>query len=229
MVHLDDLKAAEEKIRALAEAALATGRPYLLSKLGNDLGPELNTIRSVGASLADFIRSRLSHEYDIVLTGQHNNIQALVRAGEEIRGPILPPTQDVGAHKPPRFHYRFWAAFSVPLLSGTRYIDMNNFTFVDTDEEPEGNYAIIEAEFIAPAEADKRDALILQNIERWCAKSGFSIEQFHSKPRDKEPLSAKSVSGRSLLEVVIDALDNRQLSGTTLTLDVVAALFRRRL
>lgn len=229
MVHLDELKAAEEKIRALAEAALATGRPYLLSKLGNDLGPELNTIRSVGASLADFIRSRLSHEYDIAFTGQHANIQALVRAGTEIKDPAITPVDQIGTQKSPRFHYRFWAAFSVPLSAGTRYVDMNSFVFSDAEEKPDGNYVVIDPEFIVPAGAERRDALILQNIERWSEKNGFPLEQFYSKPRDRDPFSSKPASGRSLLELVIDALDTKQLGATSLTLDVIAELLRKRL
>lgn len=47
----------EEKIRSLADAYLAGGRPYLLSKLGKDLGDDLRVLKAaVDKPLASTLR-----------------------------------------------------------------------------------------------------------------------------------------------------------------------------
>jgi hypothetical protein len=104
----------ESKIRTLAENNLVSGRPYLLSRLGKDLGADLNELKiRTGKTLAQFLRTHLGSEFSIVGTGANNSVPALVR------GPVGPDTanpiaveETIPTKKKPRYNYRFWAAFT---------------------------------------------------------------------------------------------------------------------
>jgi hypothetical protein len=120
----------ESKIRTLAENNLVSGRPYLLSRLGKDLGADLNELKiRTGKTLAQFLRTHLGSEFSIVGTGANNSVPALVR------GPVGPDTanpiaveETIPTKKKPRYNYRFWAAFSVPLRGGQRFLNLRDFT-----------------------------------------------------------------------------------------------------
>jgi hypothetical protein len=224
-----ELQRIETKIIELAEAYLISGRPYLLSKLGIDLGEDLRKLKSLTSeSLAQFISNRLANRFSVALTGQHNNIQALVRA---VEANIAPETIEslVRTHREgPRYNYRFWAAFSVPLQRKYRFLNMNDLTFHDGDSRPDGgDYIEVEAEFIAPEVADERDKLISSNIQSWLAKRELPANRFYAKSRG-EIEGSQGSAGRSLLELMVEALDRRQLSNVNLPLDVVAELMKKR-
>ncbi|UCI08683.1 hypothetical protein [Mesorhizobium sp. B1-1-8] len=219
----DELERIDSKIRSLAQAFLAGGRPYLLSQLGKDLGDDLKLIK-FERSLGEYLTKRLSDEYAVILMGQHKNIQALVPNDGKAVGIETVPNAERG----PRYNYRFWAAFSVPLEDGRRWFNLEDFTFKDVAQKPDDTYVEIPADLIAPAEAQERDTLIKANISKWLELQGLSRDRFIAvnKPSDgKEPSAA---AGRTLLEAVIQALDRKQLSSTNLSLDVVADLLRKR-
>lgn len=223
---LEELIKIEKKIEGLADAELASGQPYLLSKLGMDLGPDLKVIKQEAKTLAEFIKSRFSEKYDIVSTGEYGNIQALVS-----KSSVIPSagnrTNDLGEEKrAERFNYRFWAAFSVPIDGNSRFLNIENFTFEDTDVAPSAAHEIIGAEFIAPEEAKDRDKLIIENIRRWIDAKGFKAEQFLAK-RHIGRSASSATHNRTLLHAFVDALDKKQLSSVSLPLDVVAALLNR--
>lgn len=228
----EELAEIEKKIRGLCDTFLEreNGRPYLLSRLGADLGEDARRLKLLsGRSLARFIAERLSEDYSIVLGGQHHNVQALVRAN----GSESSPSQVVvGDHsqpetqieKGPRYHYRFWAAFSVPLKSEKRFVSLRDFYF--TDSEPSvGEYTEIEEKYIAPEQLENRDEWIRQSVESWIAEHNLPRERFLA--RADGPTPGRS-TGHSLLEAVIQALDKRQLNSVALPLDVVAELLRKR-
>ncbi|TDH36257.1 hypothetical protein E2A64_13315 [Pseudohoeflea suaedae] len=220
----------EQKVKKLAEAALITGRPYLLSKLGKDLGEELKVIKSHELTLGEFIKKYLP-EYEIVLGGSFKNVQSLVRSGDAEAGLSTGGASEVlDVTKSPntstRFNYKFWAAFSVPLSAGKRYINLNNFTFLDDEKEPEnGSYEEIDPSYVAEDGIANRDAAIMQNIARWLTDRGYAAEQFAAKTASAKNRTSTEV--RTVLHAVIDALDKRQLSSVSLPLDVVAALLHR--
>lgn len=228
MVTSRTLADVEQKAQALAEAALASGRPYLLSKLGKDLGEDLKIIKSHDLALADFIKKHLSG-YDVVLGGSFNNVQSLVRSGNmeaEINSAVTSETHEKA--KPPkasmRYNYKFWAAFSVPLSTGKRFINIDNFTFLDDNKPENGNYEEIDPSYVAEDGIANRDLAIMQNIERWLTDRGYPAEQFAAKPAAAHRTSTEV---RTVLHAVIDALDKRQQSSVSLPLDVVAALLYR--
>lgn len=220
----------EQKARSLSEAALTSGRPYLLSKLGKDLGEDLKIIKSHDLTLVDFIKKYLSG-YDVVLGGRFKNVQSLVRSGDIETGIISDSTSDVQeiAETPKtkmRFNYKFWAAFSVPLSTGKRYINLDNFTFADDKEPENGRSEEIDPSYVAEDGIPNRDLATIQNIERWLTDKGYQAEQFAAKSSNA-PANRTSAEARTVLHTVIDALDKRQLSSVSLPLDVVAALLHR--
>lgn len=224
----EDERRIAQRIIELCEAAFGEGKPYvLLSRLGLDLGEDVKNIKYMtGRGLAEFVRKcELLREYSLVQVGTTTNILAIVKAsaaqGGQTESLAVPASQSAPEA---RYHYRFWAAFSVPWSHGTRYLDLANFVFKDLDGDvaPAG-WVKIEQEFIAPKEAEKRDQLIKGNIERWLVS--------HDMERDRFLQNAKpSVSvERSLLSALIDSLDRRQLQSTVLPLDVIASLFNKKL
>jgi hypothetical protein len=225
----DDAQAEVERIRKriidLCETNLAHG-PYLLSRLGGDLGQDVHLLRSVtGAKLTQFLEDSLSDRYKLVPTVRHPHIKAIVRLNDNIVADFVGSEATTLAE--PRFHYRFWAAFSVPAkFAGTfRYLSPTELIFRDqesADDAPEG-WLLVENEFIAPTEIPARDSAIKINIEKWLAKHGYEKTRFlHGN------FKSKAVS-RNVLSAMIDALGPQQLKSTTMSLDVIATLLTKRI
>ena len=219
-----------QKAKTLADAALASGRPYLLSKLGKDLGDDLKIIKSHDLTLGEFIKENMP-DYEVVLGGSFKNVQSLVRSGmgnastdSAIAAEIQEQTRPQKSTM--RFNYKFWAAFSVPLQNEKRFINLDTFTFLDDDKEPEsGRFEEIDPSYVAEDGIINRDVAIIQNIQRWLNDRGYPAEQFAAKPSTTS--NRASSDSRTVLHAVIDALDKRQLSSVSLPLDVVAALLHR--
>jgi len=223
-----ELTQLDAKIRSLAEAYLATGRPYLLSRLGKDLGDDLKRVKiGYGRSLGEYVSERLADEYSVILMGEHRNIQALVPVSRPFPGIAPEKSTTADERRSPRYNYRFWAAFSVPLAEGSRWLNVDDFTFKDIKEKPEGNDLEIPSSLVAPEEAENRDALIKSNIATWLESNGLTQDRFIAKAAFDNK-NTPAVGGKSLLDAVVQALDRRQLASTTLSLDVVAELLRRR-
>jgi hypothetical protein len=228
----DELAEIENKIRSLVESNLISGQPYLLSKLGKDLGADLYALkRLTEKTLAPFLKDRFSAEYSIVGTGAHSNVQALVRGSGRVHDAANVNIEQTRSTKnAPRYNYRFWAAFSVPLSRGRRFLNLRDFTFQDSTQEPlSGEYREVEQAFIVQEDAENRDTHIQENIQRWLSEKGLLPEHFFAKPRPSTEKIAHGVRGRSILEAVIEALDRRQLANTSMSLDVIAELLRRNI
>lgn len=230
-----DLDRIEKKIVSLTEAALAEGKPYLLSELGLSLGDDLVKLKSqTQRKLVDFIRERLSDRFQIIQMGVHSNIYAIIDAGAEgshLNAQATPAEFKANKQRHPRYHYRFWAAFSVPPTQDSRAIDLRTFTFRDApaDEDLDEHEARIDNCLIPAADTPNRDEAILASIRQWVESSGFAEERFFAPPaaeRGHAPASAGV--GTSLLELVLETLDKRQQQTTSLSLDVVGALLRKR-
>ena len=232
MVESDDLQVISARIRKLADARLATGVPYLLSQLGKDLGTDVRRLKILtGKPLAEYVSEIASDEYTIVQTGTHNNVQALVRA---VKSSHDAPYEDSGMQTPivpkePRYNHRFWAAFSVPLIMGRRFLNMEDFTFQDASSPPKEGLLEIDHTLICLDGVPDRDNLIKDNIRKWVDQNDLPIEMFFSKSPSKVNAATHPAPGRSVLEAMIATLDKRQMANTTLTLDVVADLLRRRM
>ena len=71
------------------------------------------------------------------------------------------------------------------------------------------------------------DTLIASNISKWLSLNKLSGEQFHLRRKRSEEVPVRT--GASVLEVLIDSLDKRQLQSINLSMEVVATLFRKRI
>jgi hypothetical protein len=232
------------KICALAEAALKSGRSdYLLSELGIALGEDLAKVKTITqGSLLEFIKQRLGDRFGIVSRGIHNNVYTLAPLRETYTieeqatssaSTAEPATGAAGQW--PRYNYRFWAAFAVGLSNDVRHLKLTDFTFKDVssnEEVPTGTVEI-PVEYIPPESISDRDTHISANIEKWLAANRLRKEQFLASPprsfgtqQDGHPVAVRA--GISVLELVIDALDRRQLQSMSISLDAVAALLKRR-
>lgn len=217
-----------EKIVTLAKARKGERQPYLVSALGIDLGDDLRTLKSLtNKGLNEFVQSRLNGRVTLVRLGTHNNVTAIIDG--LIEGADLAEAETAVPERQRRFHYRFWAAFSVPMQGEVRVLDPDKFTFEDVAQiDVPADALTIDSQLIAPTDADNRDLLIKQNIQTWLEAHGLSEDRFMAAKRlPKLALAvAKSAVGDNLLDAILSALDKRQLQSTNLSLDVIQTLMR---
>lgn len=226
------LQRIEEKIREISDAALANGHPLLLSTLGKELGEDLKVIKThTRGGLSRFIQDRMSTEFSIVLGGEYRNVQAIVRAGsaDQIHAENPEILKKVELRSP-RYDHKFWAAFSVPLEDGKqRYIDTHNLKFEDVKGSDEGlGRREIPNTFIAPENSIHRDATISENIEKWLQENGEDRSKFLKATRSRPEKIVRSFEPATLLDLLIQSLDAKQLSSTSMSLDTVSTLLKKR-
>lgn len=236
-----ELSQIEAKVAALCEGGLAGRAYYLLSELGKALGEDLVRLKVLSKlKLAEFIEARLADRFAVITVERFGNVRAVVLAGSVSTSATEPSSVAVAPTATPqttsaekhRYHYRFWAAFAVPGSGRTRYLDPEELTFEDRDptEAPEGHLEI-PSDLIAPQGIERRDDAILSNIDRWLSANNLSRDRFlesynRSRLTKSPPLQRQEATA---LDVMIAALDRRQLAATSLSLDVVAALLKKRI
>ena len=213
------------RIIQLCDDALAQGRPYLVSRLGLDLGRDVQNLKILtDKKLVEFIRSHevLKKRYTVVPVEGRQNVLVVVRAKDET--PAI-EAHEVEPRSEPRYHYRFWAAFAVPSNGQSRFIDPTRFifkTFSEKDVVP-SHWIPIEEDLIAPEKCENRDDVIKGNINAWLTKHNIDKSRFLHNARPVQ------MAQKSLLLSVIEALDRRQLQSTSMTLDVIATLLGKKL
>jgi hypothetical protein len=214
------------EIRRHCAARFQKGDPiHYLSALGVELGDDLKRLKYLtNKGLAEFIRNRSDLELEVIQLGAVNNIFAVTPKSKHV---YQHHTIDVSEQKKenrPRLHYRFWAAFAVPLTNTYRYIDVESLSFEDLAEEtpPSPGLLHIASELIPPVDANNRDDLIWRSVNRWVDDNSLELGRFidHSS----RPRTADRRVGGSILEAMIEALDPRQRQSITLPLDVIEAL-----
>lgn len=223
-----ELERIAAKIVDLAKARKGVRQPYLVSALGIDLGDDLRTLKLLtNKGLNEFIQSRLGDRVTLVRLGAHKNVTAIIDG--QLNGEELAEVVAAVAESERRFHYRFWAAFSVPVEGEVRILDPNRFTFEDgVLADVPGDALTIDPQLIAPPDAVDRDELIKQNITTWLKARGLSDDRFRAakRPPSLPLIMTKTSGGDNLLDVVLSVLDGRQLQSTSLSLDVVQTLLR---
>ncbi len=214
-----------DTIVALTDARQGERQPYLVSALGIDLGEDLKTLkRLTGKGLNEFIQSQLAGRLTLVRFGTHRNVTAILPGAVE---PGEVPALETVTQPKKRFHYRFWAAFSVPLTAEVRVLDPDTLTFGDVAHAavPEGALTI-SPDAIAPVDAPDRDAVIKANIRVWLERHDLPEDRFLAQRRLPWTTTPSARIGTSLLDAIITTLDRKQLQSTSLSLDVVATLLR---
>jgi hypothetical protein len=231
---LEDVMASEEtdkeleRIARRVESLVDDGKEehpkYLVSALGIALGDDLKTLKRItNRGLNDFIESRLSHRFRLERTGVHRNITAVVDRSVDSATLQMPTST---REQNPRFHPRFWAAFSVPAHGDhVRVLNQDDLTFKDVpSEEAPKDVLTVPNDLIVSADENRRDEKIKANIAIWLGKNGLAANKFlASKGAGSQTFNRQT---DSLLAAVIAALDHRQLQSNTLTLDAIATLLR---
>ena len=218
-----ELERIAKRIESLVEAGKEQHSKYLVSALGIALGDDLRTLKQLtNRGLTDFIRSHLLHRFKLEHIGLHRNITAVVDASVSSATPQkLTPSRE----QSPRFHPRFWAAFSVPAKGDVRILNKDTYSFEDVpSEEALKGELTIGRDLIVPADEDRRDEKIKANIASWLTQNGLDADKFQASKRAHSQTFHQQTG--SLLDAIIATLDHRQLQSTTLTLDVVATLLR---
>ncbi len=218
-----ELERIAKQIESLFEAEKEQHPKYLVSALGIALGDDLKKLKQLtNRGLNDFIQSHLSHRFRLEHMGVHGNITAVVDNAVNSAKPLqLTPSRE----QSPRFHPRFWAAFSVPAKGEVRILNKDTYSFEDVPSEEAPKDALtITKDLIVPADEDRRDEKIKANIASWLDQNGLPADKFVASKRAHSQTFHQQ-SG-SLLDAIIATLDHRQLQSTTFTLDVVATLLR---
>ena len=232
---VSELDRIAERVGALVAAATESGRPYFVSALGKDLGDDLKTLKELTKrTLADFVRGRLSDKYEIARLGEFANVLAVIPIGGE--PPTIGESSDGilrDSQGRPKYHYRLWAAFSVPTPADfERYLNQDDLTFVDIPAAvaPPANSLRVPAELVPPAETPRRDDLIWENLTKWLDENHMPADRFYASTRSavRQPRTGTHQPSGSLLEAVLQALDRRQLQSTQVSLEVVATLLSAR-
>lgn len=113
-----ELERIAKRIESLVEVGKEQHSKYLVSALGIALGDDLRTLKQLtNRGLNDFIQSHLSHRFKLEYMGVHGNITAVVDRSVDS---AMPEKLRPGREQSPRFHPRFWAAFSVPTKGDVR-------------------------------------------------------------------------------------------------------------
>jgi hypothetical protein len=220
----EELERIAKRVESLVDEGKELHPKYLVSALGIALGEDLKILkRLTNRGLNDFIESRLSHRFKLERMGIHGNITAVVDGSVNSATPQEPTSS---REQSPRFHPRFWAAFSVPAKGDSvRILNKDDFRFEDvpSEEAPKGELTIAK-DLIVSADEDRRDEKIKANIASWLDQNGLPVDKFQASKRAHSQTVHQQTG--SLLEAVIAALDRRQLQSNTLTLDVIATLLR---
>ena len=150
-----ELERIAKRIESLVEAGKEQHSKYLVSALGIALGDDLRTLKQLtNRGLNDFIRSHLSHRFKLEHIGIHGNITAVVDVSVNS---ATPQKLTPGREQSPRFHPRFWAAFSVPAKGDVRILNKDTYSFEDvlSEEVPKGELTI-GRDLIVSADEDRR-------------------------------------------------------------------------
>ena len=235
-----ELNRIQQVIVEICKQRIGQGQHLLLSDLGKMLADDLLKLKLISkGSLTTFLRDRLPQEFTLAAIGPHRNIFSVVRSdsagvapsesASELRNEE--PLTSETTPKKRRYHYRFWAAFAVPITTPDtkRYVDVHSFAFRETKEPPLDTEIEITQDLIAAPDIPNRDLTIESNITKWLTQNGLSQEQFLATSSRPLEIHAKQISlGPSVLELLVGTLDNRQLQSISLPLDVVAALLKKR-
>jgi len=211
---VDEIARIRSRIQDYFTDSLANGEGrYYLARLGSLLGSDRTALEALtGKKLVAFVQDDLGHE--IEREGAHNNI-IVVKIGEPIAGVRSATTAT------PRYAPRFWAAFRVPLgdEGDHRFINLSTMAFGTSREEVgDGEIREIGSEFIVQNGGPVDASVILENIDKWLAEEGLEAKPFLLQRKEGQQ------EDKSLLDLMILALNGEQLKRVSLPLDVVKTL-----
>jgi hypothetical protein len=210
-----------EKVRALIEEHFERGADHLhLSALGARLGEDRVELEKLaGTKLSNFVRDHLP--YKIEVSGEHKNILYLVSPDK----PSVDGLHPGPAHMP-WFMPGFWAAFANPLAPGEeRYLDLKSLRSASDPKALETGVSgtdvlRIDPTFIASS-ARAAPSETVARIRAWLDEQKLPAERFVEK-------RGRQARARSILHLLIEALEPEAQRRVSLPLDVVKTLLEQR-
>jgi hypothetical protein len=82
---------------------------------------------------------------------------------------------------------------------------------------------------IAPVDVAEREAVVARNIEKWFNDVGEAPRRFLHATRSRPEKVNHQFEAVTLLDVLIQSLDAKQLASTTMSLDTISALLKKRI
>lgn len=230
----DDLKTT---IVAFVGEVWKRGEPALLSQVGqlND-GEVAEASKVISGRLSTYISTQLR---DDVILIRHSSIIPLIG--------VIPRNSETESLKEfdhmlekkkselsdrsgrPRLNPSFWAAFRKLLdPDQRRYLavaDRINFVNKPSDEAAPAGMLEIQREYIAQNDLET-DREIFEKIEKWCINNELTLSKFERKVEELPQLksSASNRTSRSVLDRILEILNEDDLRRIQITMDVVKKL-----
>lgn len=240
----DNLGKLKKFIFDLASATYEKGQKgLLLSRVGEIISKEHPELRGAlgGRKLVEFIEKELADSVRIHTSPENRIVKIILPATVSVNGDVMnfiPVRADVSnlAVSPPRYNRAFWAAFSHTLTPGhTRLVGFEpqvHFEDIDGGAPAETSKKVIPPTSITDIAIEpnsaKRIHIINEKISGWLQENNVNVDAVLAKTENEQ--SSTKISGlhkRSMLDLLLDALDDDELKRIQLPLDIVAKLNRR--
>ncbi|RYG89101.1 MAG: hypothetical protein EON59_02140 [Alphaproteobacteria bacterium] len=227
VIQQPDFEAFHSLIAELARPHFDRGEPALINQLGIALGEQLRIVKAAtGLSFSDYLGKRLDDVYEVI--DVKANTKGIWPKGRPKDGLVTRMTARLDRPRPTTQRYAptFWQAFADPLKPGMRrfYVpstrEVREATIAENEEWKEIPASLIREEG-EPYAVKPIQAHIAEWLKDTAIELDGVVETIAERPaRD---------SGHTLLDLMIESLDKRQLQSVSLPLDVVATLAARRI
>ena len=232
-----ELKDLKDVIISSVEEAWSRDEPVLLSDIGQlNNGVVGEEAKSISGRLTTFIQTHLADDLILVRHSMNKPLIGVVPKNEQTVAinnfdSYLEKrkSSSIVNRSGPRLIPGFWAAFRKVLdHSQRRYIDVSGeirFINVSIDEAPPTSMLEIERKYIAEDQAET-DQKIYAKIVNWCAANSFSLSKFERKASDelRSAIRPRSAGRSTLLDGILDTLEERDLERIVVPMDVVKKL-----
>lgn len=223
-----------EIIDAVQSCWDADQKGILLSTLGLLLSNKgLWSKRPEGESLSKLIKSNLSDTLRIENHPQHRLVKGVFPKSATLTDPLI-QYFDLSRkdQRLPRYHPRFWAAFSKEIAAGNRrFLNIDTIMFEDLPGESNAptNASVYELtpEMIPNSDVEDRNDGINASIKAWAGKNKVDLPPLMASSR-------RTLEGRdrgrqiSILDQMLDALSEKDMVRVQMPLDIVNKLRNRR-
>ena len=224
-----DIETIKHHIAEIVDPRLADGSHVLLNVVGIALKDDLARLKYLtGKTLAQFVETEMGDKYRLARQAGRENIVILLPVGRHSEAVSAEPS---GEEKI-TFRRELWQAFTTPLeLGKQRAFNVQEMQFQDIAEtaKPPSGFVAIPTQLL-PRPGNRWYApQVMLNISGWLEASDIDPEQFVTRHRPSDLRAQLSEAPRNVLEAVLASLDQSQLRGMSMSLDIVATLLRKRI
>lgn len=231
----DKIRSFIDEIASTADAVIASGRLSYLADVGTRLGgrSKINEIKATtGLTLSEFVEAYMADRFRLVAMGGLKSALVMLPVGQEN---LLVETQmpRIRNRSPDqrRFTRNLWLAFATPCPSSERHFNPTTLQFVDGPAPTGDNWIEIPKNRLRSPDDPYDWRSIIENIRGWLEDNSFTESDFTEASVDAE--TARIAAGMersvsSVLDLLLDALDHKQLQSVSMPLDVIETLRKTR-